>query len=171
MGSSSSACSRCVEIHSKHHCSTMIQQHLCLFHQRHSHSLVRSSTAVFLAAHCCLVVVSNWYYSEGADVYGSQPNPMGFHEGARRIVQCDGGHVVGFEVYVSHIGGYPEPTLNALRIVCSSSRILVEHETGSLPDTIIFGNMPERGQPFPGGCEQLVHPPHTQSNSTQQQQQ
>lgn len=74
--------------------------------------------------------------------YGSQPNPMGFHEGGRRIVSCDGGHITGFDAYVSHLGGFAEPTLNALRLICSSGRIQVEYEQGSFADTAVFGLLP-----------------------------
>lgn len=74
--------------------------------------------------------------------YGSQPNPMGFHEGGRRIVSCDGGQITGFDAYVSHLGGFAEPTLNALRVICSSGRIQVEYEQGSFADTAVFGLLP-----------------------------
>lgn len=74
--------------------------------------------------------------------YGSQLNPMGYHEGARRTLRCDGGHVTGFDAYMFQIGGFAESTVNALRIVCSSSRIQLEYETGSLPDSLVFGNLP-----------------------------
>lgn len=96
-------------------------------------------------------------HTEGLDpsVYGSQPNPMGFHEGARRIVRCDGGHITGFYVYVSHLGGFSEPTANAIRVICSSSRIQLEFETGSFPDTMVFGNMPEASQPVKGDANVL----------------
>lgn len=83
--------------------------------------------------------------------YGSQLNPMGFHEGARRVIKCDGGYIKGFDAYMSHLGGFAEPTLNALRVVCSSSRLLLEYETGSLPDTLVFGNLPPEVQPVKGG--------------------
>jgi hypothetical protein len=89
--------------------------------------------------------------------YGAQPNPMGFHEGARRTVTCDGGYVTGFDAYMSHLGGFAEPTLNALRVICSSSRIQVEYETGSLPDTMVFGQLPPEVanlvQPVKGGSK------------------
>jgi hypothetical protein len=81
---------------------------------------------------------------------------MGYHEGARRIIKCDGGHITGIDAYMSHLGGFKEPTLNALRVVCSSSRLLVEYETGSLPDTMVFGILPAdvatQVQPFQGEC-------------------
>lgn len=83
---------------------------------------------------------------------------MGYHEGARRIIKCDGGYITGLDAYMSHIGGYAEPTLNALRVVCSSSRMQVEYATGSLPDTMVFGKVPEDVaklvKPFEGGCGQ-----------------
>jgi hypothetical protein len=57
-------------------------------------------------------------------------------------LKCDGGHITGFDAYMSHLGGVPEPTLNALRLICSSSRVLIEYESGSFPDTAVFGNLP-----------------------------
>jgi hypothetical protein len=79
---------------------------------------------------------------------------MGYHEGARRIIKCDGGHITGLDAYMSHMGGFAEPTLNALRVICSSSRLLVEYETGSVPDTMVFGILPgdvaARVKPFEG---------------------
>lgn len=85
---------------------------------------------------------------------------MGFHEGARRIVRCDGGHITGFYVYVSHLGGYSEPTANAIRVICSSSRIQLEFETGSFPDTMVFGNLPEASQPVKGDANGAVEQQH-----------
>jgi hypothetical protein len=87
---------------------------------------------------------------------------MGFHEGARRTVTCDGGYITGFDAYMSHLGGFAEPTLNAIRVVCSSSRIQVEYETGSLPDTMVFGQLPPEVanlvQPVKGGSKGIRQP-------------
>lgn len=73
---------------------------------------------------------------------GAQPNPIGYHEGARRRLACDGGYVAGFEAYMTHLGGFSEPTVNALRVVCSSGRVLLEYEAGSLTDALVYGNLP-----------------------------
>jgi hypothetical protein len=101
-------------------------------------AMVDASCVHHAPATCSLLAES----LQAASTYGMQPNPMGFHEGARRVVKCDGGHITGFDAYMSHLGGVPEPTLNALRVLCSSSRVLIEYESGSFPDTAVFGNLP-----------------------------
>lgn len=66
---------------------------------------------------------------------------LGFQEGARRIVKCDGGYVTGFDAYMGFANGFSEKTVVALRVKCSSGKITVEFSSGSLPDTTVFGNL------------------------------
>ncbi|KAF8070901.1 hypothetical protein HT031_000982 [Scenedesmus sp. PABB004] len=70
---------------------------------------------------------------------GVPTQAMGFHEGARRLVRCDGGFVTGFDVHLGRAVGFAELSVQALRVKCSSGRLDVEFE-GTGPDTRVFGN-------------------------------
>eukprot|EP00775_Hariotina_reticulata_P001567 gene1567-1907_t len=75
---------------------------------------------------------------------------MGFQEGARRNVKCDGGYVTGLDAYMGGANSFTEKTIVALRVKCSSGKIIVEFTKGSLPDTAVFGNLEQRLKPKSG---------------------
>ncbi|WIA11451.1 hypothetical protein OEZ85_011568 [Tetradesmus obliquus] len=72
-----------------------------------------------------------------ADGYTEQA--MGFHEGARRTVRCDGGYLTGFDAWLGLSAGFSEPSVVAMRVKCSSGKINVEF-LGSTSDDYVFGN-------------------------------
>jgi len=44
---------------------------------------------------------------------------MGFQEGAKRNVKCDGGYVTGLDAYMGSANSFTEKTIVALRLKCS----------------------------------------------------
>ncbi|KAG2482294.1 hypothetical protein HYH03_018779 [Edaphochlamys debaryana] len=70
------------------------------------------------------------------------PDPLtmiGFHEGARRLVECKGGYLKGVEVgYVEDAWSFGEPFIGSMRLICSSGKLSVEYQ-GEKADTFLFG--------------------------------
>jgi hypothetical protein len=58
---------------------------------------------------------------------------MGFHEGARRTVRCDGGYLTGFDAWLGLSMGFAEPSIVALRVKCSRcGKMLLQGQQTSL---------------------------------------
>ncbi len=80
---------------------------------------------------------------------GASSPAMGFHEGARRDVRCEGGFVTGIDVYFGSSAGFTELSVHALRIKCSRCvRVSCLHACGC-----VYECMPTYST--------TMHPPHS----------
>ncbi|EFJ50355.1 hypothetical protein VOLCADRAFT_103945 [Volvox carteri f. nagariensis] len=82
--------------------------------------------------------------ASAAEVAGMSDQPLaliGFHEGARRVVECKNGFLTGVEVgYIEDSWSFGEPFIGSVRLICSNKTLSIEY-SGDTADTFIFGRL------------------------------
>ncbi|GIL65705.1 hypothetical protein Vafri_19383 [Volvox africanus] len=66
---------------------------------------------------------------------------IGFHEGARRNIECKNGFLTGVEVgFIEDAWAFGEPFIGSVRLLCNNKTLSVEY-SGDTADTFIFGRL------------------------------
>ncbi|GIL91932.1 hypothetical protein Vretifemale_19629, partial [Volvox reticuliferus] len=66
---------------------------------------------------------------------------IGFHEGARRNIECKNGFLTGVEVgFIEDAWAFAEPFIGSVRFICSNKTLSVEY-SGDTADTFVFGRL------------------------------